>query len=403
MIESGGSQVIPDLELARLTLIKTSNETDIRRRSTASGSRPTLGDLNGRPIFGPLPPPISEVGPTDIEMTSEPEPLKINGISTQSEADMSSEGTLLGNEAAPDENYEDLFSASGHPTQKQQQKILEDKENLPPTKGASERPTTPETQLAPLVESSASRTNEQQRIVELGPSSDDSKATAKKAVIASPPNRPPPYPPRPKTEDQKQAMHAAMEEGAQQDVTEVIGNVLFQLECAIKAESTDQSGEQLDRIKSLFFGKQKTYTSNLEDIFRAKEQFISDIKVDVASGPRDIYEALDGACDVQDVEVEGNLRPQYTTISQIPPVLQILVQRVQYDIEKKSTFKSNNHLELKETIYMDRYMDPKDAELKERKLEFWEWKRQLRQLNARREALIETKVNLVSLSCALNG
>lgn len=64
-----------------------------------------------------------------------------------------------------------------------------------------------------------------------------------------PPDRPPPVPPRPDAADKSLKRMDEVELGAQQDVTEVIGNVLFQLECAMRPTSIDANGEQLDEVK----------------------------------------------------------------------------------------------------------------------------------------------------------
>ena len=122
---------------------------------------------------------------------------------------------------------------------------------------------------------------------------------------------------------------------------------------------------------------------------------MSDIKVNVQGGPRDIYAALDGAFDVEDVAVAGSIEPKYSTISHLPPILQIHIQRVQYDPAKKRQFKSDNHLELKETIYMDRYMDTSDDELLRRRKESWGWKRRLASLETRRDQLTATDVSVL--------
>lgn len=64
------------------------------------------------------------------------------------------------------------------------------------------------------------------------------------------PNRPPPVPPRPTPEvDRQQQLKEEVEIGAQQDVTEVINNVLFQSQCAIKPRNIAEDGEQVDQIK----------------------------------------------------------------------------------------------------------------------------------------------------------
>jgi ubiquitin carboxyl-terminal hydrolase 25/28 len=65
----------------------------------------------------------------------------------------------------------------------------------------------------------------------------------------SPPDRPPPVPPRPTTQvDKAQLIREEVELGAQQDVTEVINNVLFQAQCAIKPMRLDADGEPVDLI-----------------------------------------------------------------------------------------------------------------------------------------------------------
>lgn len=386
MITASNAQVTPEQELARLTLMSSTTEEHIRRQSILSGHRPSLGEINGRPVIGPLPPFSPQAVELDAEMTGTTKPgTNQEETGNDNDVDNSSDATLVEAPAAEDD---DLIMLD------QQQQIFEDKENLPPNKTVSVRSNTPETHLQPLGETSPSRTNEQQQLPDTGNDAAQNQEETALAHSAAPPSRPPPFPPRPKPEEHTITILDEVEIGAQQDVTEVIANVLFQLQCAIKAEFLDESGEQIDQIKKLFFGKQKSYTTNNQGLIRTKEEFISDIKVDVASGPRDIYAALDGAYDVQEVEVGGALEPQYTTISQLPPVLQVHVQRAQFDPEKKSSFKSDHHLELKETIYMDRYMDTRDEDLMHRRLECWEWKKDLVRLRARKIELTKTDVSV---------
>ncbi len=410
MITAPKAQVTPEQELARLTLISSTNEESFRRKSVLSAHRPSLGEISGRPVIGPLPPPRSSPPPRSLSnpegtersrnATLEPvdadktvESIKSMDATMTVEnidRDDTSEDTLVEGPLAGD-NDTVMTDVAGD-EKEQQQLIFEDKENLPPSKTPAARAPTPENLLTALGDTSPSRTNEQPRpLSPIKEASQDQGETEVKS-IASPPNRPPPFPPRPKTDDQK-VIQEEISYGAQQDVTEVIANVLFQLQCAIKADSVDESGEQIDRIKNLFFGKQKSYTTDTKGSIRTKEEFISDIKVDVESGPRDIYAALDGAYDVQEVEVGGGYEPQYTTISQLPPILQVLVQRVQFDPERKTPYKSNHHLELKETIYMDRYMDSADPDLMQRRRECWSWKKRLNDLRKRELELTATDVS----------
>ena len=412
MITSPRTSVTPEPELARLTLVSSSKEEHIRRQSMLSPTRPSLGRINGSPVFGPpgLPQKDMEVS-HDVSL----EATDSNVVNNDNNADDASDVTLVDGPPATDDDIMILDDDVDDEDDEKglQQKLFEDKENMPPTK-ESVRETSPSAHLRPLSESSPSRVNEQQGSVnpwngmenestdlnfELSNSSETGQEEPREHKISMPvppPNRPPPVPPRPKPLDTNAVQEA--EYGAQQDVTEVIANVLFQLQCAIKAESVDESGEQIDKVKCLFFGKQKSYTTNRQGSIRTKEEYMSDIKVDVATGSRDIYAALDGAYDVQDVEVGGNLEPQYTSISQLPPILQVHVQRVQFDMEKKSVFKSNHHLELRETIYMDRYMDSSDANLMQRRRECWAWKKQLAILESRRTELAISDVSMPCVS-----
>lgn len=390
MITANQAHVTPEQELARLTLISSTTEEHIRRQSVLSGHRPSLGEIGGRPVLGPLLPSGSMSAGSDHDMESlvKPEEIDKQDVPVAVDLDGGSDVTLV----EPFTNDDSDLIMLDTENNVQQHQILEDKENLAPSKSLVAIPVMAEKPPQPLFEASPSRSNGIEMLLNPVEEEKQSRDTASGPINAQPPNRPPPFPPRPKPEEPKNSILEEVEIGAQQDVTEVIQNVLFQLQCAIEAEAADENGEQLDLIKHLFFGKQKSYTTDREGLIRTKEEYFSDIKVDVASGPRDIYAALDAAYDVQEVEVAGNFEPQYTSISQLPPVLQIHVQRAQFDQEKKSSFKSNHHLELKETLYMDRYMDSADADILERRRECWDWKKRVAECEARKSELSETEV-----------
>ncbi|GES61066.1 ubiquitin carboxyl-terminal hydrolase [Aspergillus terreus] len=350
MITSPSSCVTPGQELARLTLISPSNEAAIRRRSTITANRPAgLGELDGMPVLGPLgpPQPIPENEPKGAA-AHEAEKIQRSTVS-----DVDSELTLVS-----DGNKNDT-SAPHH----------DDKENEPPAVDTV------------MADAPAKETLEAD---ECG----SPKGTTGPKETTPIPDQPPPVPPRPvPPPDPQRQLKEEVEIGAQQDVTEVINNVLFQSQCAIKPESLAPDGEQQDLVKNLFYGQAKSYILSKEGV-RSKEEWWCDIKVDVATESRDIYAAIDGAFDVQKVNVGDSVAEQYGAISRIPPILQIQVQRVQFDPVKKRSFKSTNHLELKETIYMDRYMDTQKPEVVNRRRQCWEWKKALRQLEARRNELL---------------
>ncbi|KAL9124680.1 MAG: hypothetical protein Q9217_006011 [Psora testacea] len=396
LITSPKSSFRPDTELARLTLLTPKAEI-ARRQSVMNKERPTLfhalGTTNGVVVEGPAEPPQSQAIQEDIEMLDGGSTNALNAETPVDDqmSNSSSETLVEGPAAAKD-------AMLGNVDAKEQQRmILDNKENLPPSK-ADKEDVPGDVDLQPLAESSPSRMNEEPTLCPNVKAEKEAMELTNDMPVASmsakgPPNRPPPVPPRPKP-SADEALKEAEFGAQQQDVGEINGNVLFQLQCAIKPESVDETGEQIDQVKRLFFGKQKSYTTNKAGIQRTKEEYISDIKVNVAAGPCDIYAALDGAFDVQDVEVAGGSEPQYFTISHLPPILQIHIQRAQFDPQAKKGYKSESHLEFNEVIYLDRYIDSADPELAQRRQESWEWKRQLGKLEARRSQLILSDINM---------
>ncbi|PWW80591.1 cysteine proteinase [Tuber magnatum] len=207
------------------------------------------------------------------------------------------------------------------------------------------------------------------------------------------PDRPPPVPPRPTKQAPKPDTNLMF--GRQQDVTECIGNVMFQVEAAIKPESVDENGEQMDLVKKLFYGRTKqtlSFPNSAET--RTKEELFSHLLVDVAEGDRDIYSALDSSFDIEQVDLEGREAKRFLSISHLPPILQIQVQRVQYDRARASAYKSNSHLKFPDTIYLDRYMETDEPDLKAKREESWIWKERLKALEQRLAELTKTPAGI---------
>ncbi|GMG18697.1 unnamed protein product [[Candida] boidinii] len=162
----------------------------------------------------------------------------------------------------------------------------------------------------------------------------------------------------------------ALEMGRQQDVTECIENVLFQMESALEPKEFENDNEQIDSIKQFFYGKTKQTLAPVDpqtkmelpdsSTVRTKiERFLS-LLVNVGDHPKDIYDALDtyfteDLMSLDDGEVKRSL-----TITELPKILQIQIQRVQFDRERGIPFKSIEPLPFKEKLYMDRYMDTDD-------------------------------------------
>lgn len=203
MITTPRASVRPEQELARLTLISSTNEAEIRRRSTISGVRPALlGEIDGVPVSGPLgQPQTAEANPADTTTNEKIGSTEETQVKDSVVSDIDSEATLV--------------SEPIH--------VKEDKAG-----------------------------NIQQTVEVPLHSGDDQVApndTSHHIETVEPPSRPPPVPPRPTEVQRNKQLIEEVELGAQQDVTEVINNVLFQSECAIKPRALESDGEQVDIVK----------------------------------------------------------------------------------------------------------------------------------------------------------
>jgi len=137
----------------------------------------------------------------------------------------------------------------------------------------------------------------------------------------------------------------------------------------------------------------------LGQILICRKELFSHLLIDVADGSRDIYSALDSVFDVTTVNLEGKDTIRYLSISELPPVLQIQIQRVQFDRTIGKTYKSTALLKFPETIYMDRYLDSSDPLLQAKREEAWVWKMEIASLEKRRAGLTNTSVRTTACYC----
>lgn len=196
-------------------------------------------------------------------------------------------------------------------------------------------------------------------------------------------------------------IESAIEIGRQQDVTECIENVTFQVETALEPTAIEEDGEQHDLVKQLFCGKTKQTISPLDDTKPARstmERFFSLI-INVSDHPKDIYDALDNYFSESIVDLEEGTVKMALTILQLPEILQFHVQRVLFDRERLVAYKSCEPIPFGETVYLDRYLETEDADILERRQEVWQWKQELKKLAEEREQLIRpdstTKLSII--------
>lgn len=183
----------------------------------------------------------------------------------------------------------------------------------------------------------------------------------------------------------------ALEMGRQQDVTECIGNVLFQLESASDPISLGDDNEQNDLVKQLFYGNIKQRLIPLKDESQVRikyERFLS-LLVNIGDHPKDIYDALDLYFRDEYLKMEeyGDVK-RAVTVTDFPTILQIQIQRVYYDRERLMPFKSLAPLPFNETIYMDRYNETDNHVLISRKEETKKLIQELNVLKTRQRQLL---------------
>lgn len=188
----------------------------------------------------------------------------------------------------------------------------------------------------------------------------------------------------------------AIEQSGQQDVTECIQNVLAQTETAMDPDTLDEDNEQLDTVKELFFGKTKQTLSKVDrDTMReipgadesVKIERFLNLIVSLEDHPKNIYDALDSYFRADLLDYDNESVKRSLTITELPSILQVQIQRVQYDRELFRPVKNIDPLPFDSTIYMDRYMETDDSEILAKREESFQWRVRLNELKSRLEKL----------------
>jgi ubiquitin carboxyl-terminal hydrolase 25 len=395
MIESANPTIRPEKELARLTLETHGAKEKLRRRSTLLSDRPSLGHIDSQPLIGPLPqsdqPELMAVDEEPMVQSPEKEeatPMSIDGSNSMEDSpvhvdgqnDNSSEATLVSRPGSP----------STPITAEQQREILDNKENLSPTKLDTSAKNDDEggEHPEPLAPASPSKVNAQAGTLIAHEKAREAvrhevpliEATPK---YAPPPGKPPPVPPRKPLEP---ATDILEEYARQQDVTEVIAHCLFQFSCAIRGTGVDASGEQIDELHDTFFGQNISHT--IPEREPPQPIQFNSIITRVANKPRDVYEALDSELDLTDREGASKA---FSSISKLPPIFSLALDRVAWDKSAGRAMKQDDHVEMHERIYLDRYLEADlDSDLMTRRKQTWSMKAELASLVTRRDKL-ETK------------
>ena len=411
MIQAPSSSIRPEKQLAKLALETDNAKEKIRRKSTLTGDRPNLGSLDNQTYPGPLQLPqpqlngvtedttvlspnelephksldqeMKDVVTDDAEM---PDLIEMNEVN-----DNSSEATLVSRPNSIGTPPTETPSTEEQPSAEQQQSILDNKENLSPTKaeGSPKHGDVGMEHPMPLAPASPSKINAQAGAL-AHKDHEIKHEPLPQPMYAPPPGKPPPVPPRKPVELTTDILEAY---ARQQDVTEVLAHVFFQLSCAMRPTGVDKSGEQQDEVHDMFFGQSISHVLP-EKEKPASTQFFSVI-TRVANEPRDIYEALDTE---YDLAVREGGTSAFTSIEKPPPIFSIALDRVTWDPTDKRTKKLDNHVEVPERLFLDRYLEASaDSDLFQRRKQAWQLKRELNTLNERRKILEAKHANAADL------
>ena len=143
------------------------------------------------------------------------------------------------------------------------------------------------------------------------------------------------------------------------------------------------------RVKHVF--REMQASPSAKPIEEKEELFGSMVPVYVdAETGGSLYDAIDLALGREQIEYKGiGEAEKSTTITFLPPILQIQIVRTQFNRSVGAGYKENAHLELESKIFMDRYMEVSgDEELSARRDDYWRWKVSLDRAQKKRAELL---------------
>lgn len=161
----------------------------------------------------------------------------------------------------------------------------------------------------------------------------------------------------------QESLDVSIEVGRQQDVTECMLNYMDQLEKAVVLNNKVQ-GDQFKSMSELFNG---SIVEGFRDILNEKihgkqnlEEEFTSILISLHDKPKTLHDALDHFFnndeEVMELKEFGQVKKQ-SRLKKLPDILQIQIQRVEFNKEILQPIKNNFQMEYPETLYVDRYVD----------------------------------------------
>lgn len=161
----------------------------------------------------------------------------------------------------------------------------------------------------------------------------------------------------------QESLDVSIEVGRQQDVTECMLNYMDQLEKAVVLNNKVQ-GDQFKSMSELFNG---SIVEGFRDILNEKihgkqnlEEEFTSILISLHDKPKTLHDALEHFFnndeEVMELKEFGQVKKQ-SRLKKLPDILQIQIQRVEFNKEILQPIKNNFQMEYPETLYVDRYVD----------------------------------------------
>ncbi|KAL9094849.1 MAG: hypothetical protein Q9165_002798 [Trypethelium subeluteriae] len=376
-----------DTEFARLTLASLSKDLLGRRRSTVSASRPSImQDVQSEQRLQSL--PESDSTPFEQASSDQPSGSRASSQETLVEISITESSNRDGSKDIHmtdiDTSQPDLSKLNDTTNMGGQSAVadLSDGEGINEhiEHASTDNPVNGDNMMA-IEPSTTSEPGSKSFL-----SADKTTDTANPPPTRAAPK--PELPPRPNGNSQKDSQISAVEDTAkQQDAAEVTDNIVSKLRTAIKPTGFDSRGEQMDQIRDLLFGTQKDVIVRPNGKEDTITSVFDNIRLHLPTSLH-IYDALDDVFDIQDKELDGGIVQGHTAIESRPPVLGMQVERGGWDDTKKQSYKIENHLQLEDVIYLDRYMDSDDAQLNRMKQQKWQWRKERAALQAERATLV---------------
>ncbi|PVG00890.1 cysteine proteinase [Serendipita vermifera] len=380
MAWSEANAVTPSLELAKLALITSKDEEEDESKSNANATTGTGSSVSTDATL------VEEANVSSS--TSAPAATSSQQVSTSLASPSSSGGqTVLGKrgrEAEIEGDAEKQVEANTGVLNKH--RSIRSEDSPPPDKAMRiDEPSSGDTDASRLVQLKDLEEEDIEMedievssvMVSAGESRAGSPTPSIVHTIAEPsaPSEPPPLPKRqpPPLPPRKSAGEPVMMFGKQHDVSECMDNCMFQIETAL-LDFEDQVAAKPDKtsiVKRLFYGKIRQRvavladqsTSQVKTAINEKDDLFSHLPVNVSDEGFDLHDGLSGYFH-DNVEFEGKKATMDVSLLDLPAVLQIQLQRVQFNKETLQPYKSQSYVRFEETLYMDRYLEDSDPEKK---------------------------------------